>query len=152
MRKKEQDKKKFLKYLQETGNVVSSCFKARVPKSTIYRWRLEDQQFLLDFEKAQDEGRFVMSSIAEGVVIKNIKGENQRAAEFYLRHNDPHYARKPVLTPEETLPLSDRRSLLILNILDKMRNMESDLKITEEVRKELIHKFVKDFFNEGEDY
>ncbi len=77
--------------LERTGLISQACAKAKIPRSTYYRWYNSD----LDFQKAADTaieiGRANMSDFAESVVFKNMQNGSQRAAEYYLRNNDDRY-------------------------------------------------------------
>jgi len=77
--------------LEKTGLISSACAKAQIPRSTFYRWYNNDLEFRLRVDDTVKIGRGNMVDFAESKVIKNIQEGSQRAAEFYLRHNDDRY-------------------------------------------------------------
>jgi hypothetical protein len=77
--------------LEKTGLISSACAKAQIPRSTFYRWYNSDFEFRLKVDDTVTIGRANMVDFAESKVIKNIQNGSQRAAEFYLRHNDTRY-------------------------------------------------------------
>lgn len=91
MRKTNKTQRIILEELEKTGLVSSACGKAKIPRSTYYRWYNSDIDFRMKADEAIDIGRSNMVDFAESKVIKNIQDGNQRAAEFYLRHNDSRY-------------------------------------------------------------
>lgn len=91
MRKTNKTQKIILEELEKTGLVSSACGKAKIPRSTYYRWYNSDIDFQVKVDAAIDLGRSNMVDFAESKVIKNIQDGNQRAAEFYLRNNDSRY-------------------------------------------------------------
>jgi hypothetical protein len=91
MRKTKKTIKIILEELEKTGLVSSACAKAKIPRSTYYRWLNTDIEFRFQAEEAIEIGRSNMVDFAESTIIKNIQSGSQRAAEFYLRNNDDRY-------------------------------------------------------------
>lgn len=91
MRKTNKTQRIILEELEKTGLVSSACGKAKIPRSTYYRWYNSDIDFRIKADESVEIGRSNMVDFAESKVIKNIQDGNQRAAEFYLRHNDDRY-------------------------------------------------------------
>lgn len=91
MRKTKKTIKVVLEELEKTGLVSSACAKAKIPRSTYYRWINTDIEFRFQAEEAIEIGRSNMVDFAESTIIKNIQSGSQRAAEFYLRNNDDRY-------------------------------------------------------------
>ena len=91
MRKTNKTQRIILEDLEKTGLISSACGKAKIPRSTYYRWYNSDIDFRMKADEAIDIGRSNMVDFTESKVIKNIQDGNQRAAEFYLRHNDSRY-------------------------------------------------------------
>ena len=91
MRKTKKTLKVIFNELEKTGLISSACAKAQIPRSTFYRWYNSDLEFRLQVDDTVKVGRANMVDFAESKVIKNIQDGNQRAAEFYLRHNDDRY-------------------------------------------------------------
>lgn len=91
MRKTKKTVKIIIEELEKTGLISSACAKAKIPRSTYYRWASTDIDFKFQTEKAIEIGRSNMVDFAESKIIKNIQDGSQRAAEFYLRNNDDRY-------------------------------------------------------------
>lgn len=91
MRKTKKTIKIILEELEKTGLISSACAKAKIPRSTYYRWLSSDIEFRFTAEEAIEIGRSNMVDFAESTIIKNIQNGSQRAAEFYLRNNDDRY-------------------------------------------------------------
>lgn len=91
MRRTKKLEKELIEELEKTGIILSACSKVGLPRSTFYRWYREDLEFKFMIDDAVQLGRANMVDFAESKQIKNIEAGNQRAIEFYLKHNDPRY-------------------------------------------------------------
>lgn len=119
MRYRKKDQTKFLEELRKTGNVLTACAKAKVPKTTVYRWKSQSAEFAREFNEAFQTGREYMCEISEGVLHTHIYNKNIRAAEFYLRHNSPYYAPKKPVEPEKKKGMIDNLADLLRTSLLK---------------------------------
>ena len=91
MRKSAKTIKKLAEEIEKTGIVQMSCAKVGLSTSTYYRWYGEDLDFKTKMDSAINIGRKNMTDFAESKMIKNINDGQERAIEFYLRHNDDRY-------------------------------------------------------------
>jgi hypothetical protein len=73
-------------------NVRAVCAKVGIDHSTFYRWLSKHYTFNKSVTAALVMGRDRMNDAAEGVIIRGIQDNNQKAAEYWLKHNDPRYA------------------------------------------------------------
>lgn len=87
-------KQKLLDEIQKFGNVFVSCSKVGVSKATYYRWK-KNEKFKEQADEAERAGRENITGLAEHMLLQNIKKGIQRAIEYALNHNSPHYAPKP---------------------------------------------------------
>ena len=98
---KEDAKTEILKQLTNMPIIATACSKAGVPRSTYYRWRNDDSIFADMCDDAQREGIYLINDVAESKIIGNIKDGNQRASEFWLRHNNDRYQQKYLYEPKK---------------------------------------------------
>lgn len=91
MRKSDRTTKELVLEIEKTGIINASCAKNGLSTSTFYRWCNEDPRFRLKIDNAKEIGRKNMVDFAESKLIKNIGNDNERAIEFYLKHNDKRY-------------------------------------------------------------
>ncbi len=97
---REKLKAKVLEELTRTPIVEAACRKAGLPRATFYRWVSETAEFEDDVNVAQAQGRERVNDMAESVVIKGIKEENQKYVFFWLQQNHRNYVKKkPVKAP-----------------------------------------------------
>lgn len=92
MKNSQRNRDKILKSLEENPNLLRACKHAGVARSTAYRWMEDDIDFSYEVRGAQEIGQDNMSDYAEAKLFENIKNNQQKAIEFYLRHNNPKYA------------------------------------------------------------
>ena len=98
---KEDVKTEIIEQLTNMPIVATACSKAGVPRSTYYRWRNDDKIFADMCDDAQREGVRLINDVAESKIISNIKDGNQRASEFWLRHNKDGYQQKLLYEPKQ---------------------------------------------------
>lgn len=91
MRKSKRLIKQLLSELEKTGIASSACSKVGISRATYHRWRNNDIEFRLESQKAIEAGRANMVDFAESKLVTNVSSGQQRAIEFYLRHNDDRY-------------------------------------------------------------
>jgi hypothetical protein len=108
----ERDKEKLVEALRKTPIVQVACQRAGTSKATFYRWRSEDQGFLVDSDKALTDGKELISDMAISQLISAIRDKNLGAIKFWLSNHHPDYKTKveiggsvsvsPELTPEQS--------------------------------------------------
>lgn len=84
-------KSDFLELLGETPIVSAVCKKLNISRQTIYRWRKEDRDFKLSFDKAISYGRDNINDLAESKIIESIKNGNPQMIKFWLQNNKYNY-------------------------------------------------------------
>lgn len=89
-------KKKFLKELEKSGNIGVAAARIGIHRSTIYRWKKDDEEFSRKADEAELLGRENNNDIAEQALMLNVKDRKQPAIEYLLSHNSPRY-RQPIL-------------------------------------------------------
>jgi hypothetical protein len=102
-------KDNLLKELEKSGNVYFSCLRVSINRSTYYRWCESDKLFGKNASRAIKQGRANNCDVAIQALMIRIKEKDQRAIEFYLRHNDSTYKTKRnssviILHKKESLP------------------------------------------------
>lgn len=91
-----EDKKKFLTELEETGNILVACKRTGVARTNIYRWR-KNQNFNKKFGQALGRGRSMNCEIAEAQLVVAAKRGDSWAIRYLLDNNSRRYLkpRKP---------------------------------------------------------
>jgi len=96
--KRDEGKKAFLEHLIKTPIVQVACTKANIGRTTVYRWRKEDEEFASAMDAALQEGYEFVSDIAESQLIALIKKGNFNAVAYWLKHHRNRYGTKVELT------------------------------------------------------
>lgn len=68
--------------------------KVGVSRSTIYRWKDEDEQFRKDFETAQQDGEEFISDMAESQLINLMKDKHWPSIRFWLERRSEKFRNK----------------------------------------------------------
>ena len=85
-------KAKFLEALTELPFISYASRRIGISRATIYRWMKKDPKFKKKVETAQQEGHTILSEIAEYVLMKKIKKEEDlNAVKYYLSRIEPRY-------------------------------------------------------------
>lgn len=90
-RRKDRQKAKILKELEEYPLITRACNKVGVPRATLYRWCAQDRVFAADVELSQSVGRQKLSDFAESKLVENIQAGMHQAIVFWLTHNREAY-------------------------------------------------------------
>lgn len=122
-------KKKLIAELSKDGNILSTCRKIGISRSTFYRWYNGDSGFQKRSDRAIKMGRANLSDIAEHALMINVKKLDMGAIKYVLVHNSPYYKPRPRKTMIEHSHYGERE--------DELRAKERDLyeDITESYRK-----------------
>jgi len=99
--KKYRKEKQFLEELQRVPNISYACEKVGISRNTVYRWKLEDNEFKERVERCLSMGIESISDLAESCIIQNIKLGNLNAAKYWLENHLRKYYRPKV--PLETI-------------------------------------------------
>lgn len=103
-----QDKTKdlFLEQLRRVPIIQLACEKTGIARSSIYRWKIEDEDFKKKLEEALVEGETMINEMGETQLISLIKEKSWPAVSFWLRHHHPKYANRIEIStkvPDEKL-------------------------------------------------
>ena len=104
--KKNTKKDEFLEQLRKIPIIQVACEKVGLSRTTIYRWKDEDEEFKKDMEKALAEGESFVNDMSESQVLALIKDQNWSAISFWLKHHHPAYRNRVEVTavaPQEEL-------------------------------------------------
>lgn len=85
--KSDRQKKRFIAALTTYGTVRHAAKAAGVSRQTVYRWRLEDDEFA----EAWYEAHETAFDVVENVIYQQAAGGNMLAAIFYLKAHRPKY-------------------------------------------------------------
>lgn len=90
----EKTKQKLLKELEKIGNILMSCLKYGIDRSTFYRWKESDPEFKEQAEAAIQHGRENICDIAEHGLVRKLKEADMNAIKYTLSHNSKRYQQK----------------------------------------------------------
>ncbi|MDO8566101.1 MAG: phBC6A51 family helix-turn-helix protein [Candidatus Moranbacteria bacterium] len=109
--KKDRAKILFLEQLRKIPIIQVACEKVGVARSSVYRWRDEDEKFRQSLEEALSEGEALINDMSESQLISLIRDKSYQAISFWLRHRHQKFRERvevtaniqsqDVLTPEQ---------------------------------------------------
>lgn len=126
MRKNKRTVKALLVELEKTGIASNACSKVGIARSSYYRWYYDDIEFRMAADKAIESGRANMVDFAESKLIQNMNESNQRALEFYLKHNDSRYRTYYGRELQEYKDILDHQNKVNFGALDAVPRMLLD--------------------------
>lgn len=84
-------KAKILQELENAPIIWVAAKKAKVSRSTLYRWMDEDYDFKQEVEGAVEKGRDSINDLAESKIISMINKSDFPATKFWLQNNHENY-------------------------------------------------------------
>ena len=87
-------KEQLIEILSKNPIIQPACDRCGISRSTLYRWKDNDNVFAKQVEEAVTEGRILVTELAESKLMNAIKNENMGAIIFWLRNNDIRYSDK----------------------------------------------------------
>jgi hypothetical protein len=90
----QQKKNEVIEYLKKVPLVQVASDKAGISRSTYYRWRHDDPQFMQDTDEAIKDGSLLVNDLAEGSLINAIKDQNLGAIIFWLKNRHSSFGNK----------------------------------------------------------
>lgn len=87
-------KAEFLEQLKKTPVIQVVCEKLNIGRSTLYRWRDEDEEFSEAIDEAIEDGRWVVNDLAESKIINSINKGDINSAKFWVKTHHPAYSPK----------------------------------------------------------
>lgn len=91
MKKTDKAKAELLDQLRKTPIIQIACEKLGINRTTLYRWRAENNEFAQAIDDALLEGRLMVNDLAESQLIGAVKDRNITAILAWLKHNHPTY-------------------------------------------------------------
>jgi len=118
-------KNKFLKELEKNGNVLLSCLKINIHRSTYYRWKKEDKKFREKAAEAEKHGRENNVDIGEHSLMKKVREGDLGAIKYLLGHISSKYrpkkeASRVIFVHEKKDPLSDKQAPTLEDLFQRM--------------------------------
>jgi len=115
-------KKIFIEELRKFPNFEKACSKIGIARSTGYRWKEKDPEFLKAIEESKNQGVDYINDMAEAQLISAIRDKNLKAIEMWLRAHHRAYSTKMELSGkvevETNDPLSPEQQRLITTALE----------------------------------
>lgn len=117
----EKNKELLIEQLKKVPIVQIACEKTGVGRSTYYRWRNEDEEFVRKADESIATGRNFINDLAESQLLKAIQNNDLTAIIFWLKHNHRQYGNRIELTAKvknENTPLTLEQESLINKALE----------------------------------
>lgn len=92
------EKTDLIEQLKLTPIVQVACKKSYISRSTYYRWRQEDPDFVARADDALNEGTVLMNDFAESKLLEQVGNGKIAAIIFWLKHHHLKYAPKPIIS------------------------------------------------------
>lgn len=89
--KKDRTKELFLAQIRKIPIIQVACEKVGVARSSVYRWRDEDEEFNKALEEALAEGEALINEMSESQLISLIREKSWQAISFWLRKRSPKF-------------------------------------------------------------
>jgi hypothetical protein len=127
--KKNKKKNEFLDQLRKVPIVQVACEKIGLSRTSIYRWREEDEEFRKEMEKAIADGEAFVNDMSESQLLTLIKEKNWAAISFWLRYHHPAYANTIKIKhsiDEEMSPEQAALAQKALELAGNRLNIEND--------------------------
>lgn len=105
--KKDRIQNMFLDQLRKVPIVQVACEKVGIARSSVYRWRDEDEEFKKKLEEALAEGEALVNDMGESQLISMIRDKNWPAISFWLRHRNPKFRERVEITGSIETPQNE---------------------------------------------
>ncbi|MDP2709398.1 MAG: phBC6A51 family helix-turn-helix protein [bacterium] len=136
--KKDRTKTLFLEQIRKIPIIQVACEKVGVARSSVYRWRDEDEEFNKALEESLAEGEALINEMSESQLISLIREKSWQAISFWLRKRSPKFRDRVEvsgninnpqneLTPEQQAVVTEALRLASLDVgEDKDINHENN--------------------------
>ena len=127
--KKDRIKTLFLEQIRKIPIIQVACEKIGVARSSIYRWKDEDEEFRKALEEALVEGETLINEMSESQLVSLIREKSWQAISFWLRKRNPKFKDRVEVTgsietpqdelsPEQQKIVTEALRLASLNVED----------------------------------
>ena len=89
--KKDRTKTLFIEQIRKMPIIQVACEKLGIARSSVYRWRENDEEFAKELEEALTEGETLINEMTESRLISLIRDKNWQAISFWLRKRSPKF-------------------------------------------------------------
>lgn len=105
--KKDRTKTLFLEQIRKIPIIQVACEKVGVARSSVYRWRDEDEKFRKELEEALTEGEALINEMSESQLISLIREKSWQAISFWLRKRSPKFRDRVEVTGNIETPQNE---------------------------------------------
>ncbi len=105
--KKDRTKELFLAQIRKIPIIQVACEKVGVARSSVYRWRDEDEEFNKELEQALAEGEALINEMSESQLISLIREKSWQAISFWLRKRSPKFRDRVEVSGNITAPQNE---------------------------------------------
>ena len=135
--KKDRIKDLLLEQLKKIPIIQVVCEKVGIARSTVYRWKSEDEEFKKKLEEALIEGEALINDMGESQLLSLMKEKSWPAISFWLRHRNPKFRERievtanikspqKELTPEQQTIVQEALRLASLDGEQKPKDIQQD--------------------------
>lgn len=135
--KKDRTKTLFLEQIRKIPIIQVACEKVGVARSSVYRWRDEDEEFRKSLKEALAEGEALINEMSESQLISLIRDKSWQAISFWLRKRNPKFkdrvevtgsieSPQNVLSPEQQAIVSEALRLASLNVDEGIKKINKE--------------------------
>jgi len=135
--KKDRIKDSFIEQIRKIPIIQVACEKVGVARSSVYRWRDEDEEFRKELEEALAEGETLINEMSESQLISLIRDKSWQAISFWLRKRSPKFkdrvevtgsieSPKNELTPEQQTIVSEALRLASLTVDEGVKEINQN--------------------------
>jgi len=125
--KKDRTKTLFIEQIRRMPIIQAVCEKLNVARSTVYRWREDDEEFAKELEEALVEGETLINEMTESRLISLIRDKNWQAISFWLRKRSPKFKDRVEITGKIESPqneLTPEQQAIVIEAL-RLANLSS---------------------------
>ncbi len=93
-----------LEQLKRVPIIQVAAEKVGVSRTTIYRWRDENEQFRKDLGAALSEGEALINDMGESQLLTLMKDKHWPSIQFWLKHRNPKFRERVEVTASFQTP------------------------------------------------
>lgn len=135
--KKDRIKDLFIEQIRKIPIIQVACEKVGVARSSVYRWRDEDEEFCKALEEALVEGETLINEMSESQLISLIRDKSWQAISFWLRKRSPKFRDRVevtgdiktpqnALSPEQQAIVTEALRLASLNVDEGVKEVNKE--------------------------
>ncbi|MFH1694705.1 MAG: hypothetical protein ABH880_03055 [Patescibacteria group bacterium] len=121
-RRMKKQKELILEEIEKSPFVHVVATKAKVGRTTVYRWIKEDPEFARQFSEHRLIGDALLGEIAESQLFKAIRDGELRAITFFLKYRNPKYRTTVSIADPAKPGLSEEQKKRIFEGIERFKH------------------------------